>query len=63
MNYRIEAMHCDGCARAVRAAIREADETANVTIDVPGRRASIDSTRPDAVLAALAEAGFPATPA
>lgn len=63
MDYRIEAMHCDGCARAVTAAIREADEGARVALDVPARRASIESARPEAVLAALAEAGFPATPA
>lgn len=63
MDYRIEAMHCDGCARAVTATIREADEAARVTLDVAARRASIDSARPEAVLAALAEAGFPATPA
>lgn len=61
MNYRIEAMHCDGCARAVKAAIREADDGASVALDVPARRATIDSSRPEAVLAALAEAGFPAT--
>lgn len=63
MNYRIDAMHCDGCAGAVKAAIREADEAASVTLDVPARRVSIESARPDAVLAALADAGFPATPA
>lgn len=63
MNYRIEAMHCGGCARAVTATIREADQDARVTLDVETRSATIDSARPEAVLAALAEAGFPATPA
>jgi len=63
MNYTIDAMHCDGCARAVRAAVREADPDATVELDVPARKARIDSNRSDAVVAALAEAGFPAVPA
>ena len=62
MDYRIDAMHCDGCARGVRAAIAGADADATVTLDLPARRARIESTRPEAVLAALSEAGFPATP-
>lgn len=62
MDYKIDAMHCDGCARGVRAAIAEADAAAVVTLDVPARRAQIETAKPDTVLAALSEAGFPATP-
>ncbi len=63
MDYRIDAMHCDGCARGVTAAIREADPEAQVTLDLANRRARIESQRPEAVLAALDDAGFPAVPA
>ena len=63
MNYTIDAMHCDGCARSVKAAIREADPAVTVELDVPARRARIDSAHKDDVLAALADAGFPAVPA
>lgn len=63
MDYSIDAMHCDGCAKGVRAAIAEADPAAEVTIDLAARRARIDTRHRDAVLAGLAEAGFPAVPA
>ena len=63
MEYRIEDMHCDGCARGARAAVRAADPDAVVELDPPTRRARIDSTRMEAVLAALDEAGFPAVAA
>ena len=63
MNYRINAMHCDGCARAVTAAVRSADPDARLTLDVAARRATIATERTEAVLAALAEADFPATAA
>ena len=63
MNYRIDAMHCDGCARAVTAAVRSADPDARLTLDVAARRATIATERTEAVLAALAEADFPATAA
>lgn len=63
MNYRIDAMHCDGCARGVRAAIASADPQAQVTLDPTARTAQIVSKTPQAVLAALSEAGFPAVAA
>lgn len=63
MNYKIDAIHCDGCARSVKAAVREADPAATVEVDVPARTAQIDSAHQAAVVAALADAGFPAVPA
>lgn len=63
MNYRIDAMHCDGCSRAVRAAIASADPQAEVALDPVTRSAQIVSDAPQAVLAALSDAGFPAVPA
>lgn len=62
MNYQIDAMHCDGCARGVRAAVAEADPAASLTVDLTRRRVSIDSRREAEVLAALDAAGFPAVP-
>lgn len=63
MDLKIDAMHCGGCVRGVEAAIREADAAARVTIDLDTRRAQVETDRPEAVLAALSEAGFPAVPA
>ena len=63
MEYRIDAMHCDGCARGVRAAVHEVDQAAVVELDPARRHARIESAQMDRVLEALEEAGFPAVPA
>ncbi|MCU0912484.1 MAG: heavy-metal-associated domain-containing protein [Rhodobacteraceae bacterium] len=60
MEFRIEAMECGGCARAVTRAIRSVDPAAEVAADVGNRSVSVASQIPrEAFLAALASAGFP----
>jgi copper chaperone len=57
----IPDMSCGHCKAAVETAIHGLDATAQVVVDLPGRRANVTSTQPDAALiAALAAVGFPA---
>lgn len=61
MQFRIEDMTCGGCARSVTAAIRALDPAAVVEADPPARRVTVQTAAPQAaIMAALAEAGFPA---
>ncbi|WP_374642477.1 heavy-metal-associated domain-containing protein [Tabrizicola sp.] len=61
MQFRIEDMTCGGCARSVTAAIRALDPAAVVEADPPARRVTVRTAAPQAaIMAALAEAGFPA---
>lgn len=60
MQFKIENMHCDGCARGVAAAIKAVDPQAEVVADPPNRLAQVSSTASrEQVEAALREAGFP----
>ncbi|MFN3260756.1 MAG: heavy-metal-associated domain-containing protein [Pikeienuella sp.] len=60
MKFRIEAMHCGGCARGVTAAIRSVDPAAAVEADPPSRAVTVTTDRPRAaIVAALEAAGFP----
>jgi copper chaperone len=57
--FHVPDMHCDGCVRAVRAAIAEADPRATVTIDLAAREVRVAGTAaPAALLAAINDAGF-----
>jgi copper chaperone CopZ len=61
MLFHVEAMTCGGCARAVTAAIRGLDPTAEVRTDPPSHTVEVQTSRPEVeVRAALAAAGFPA---
>lgn len=62
MRFHIENMACGGCAKGVRAAILDLDDQAGFEADTVTRIVDIRTTAtPEAVQAALAEAGFPAT--
>ncbi|WP_245391769.1 heavy metal translocating P-type ATPase [Salinicola aestuarinus] len=58
--YRIDAMHCQGCVKRMRAAVQAEDVEAEVVGDPAEKRLDID-TRLDAeqVSALLTEAGYP----
>lgn len=61
MHLHIQDMHCDGCARSVRAAILSVDPQAVVTADPPNRSVTVETGADyDAVSKALSEAGFAA---
>lgn len=60
MLFHVEAMTCGGCARAVTAAIRGLDPSAEVKTDPPTHAVEVRTSRPEAeVRAALSAAGFP----
>ena len=60
--FSIPKMSCGGCVKTITGALRALDESAVVTADLVRREVSIrSSTGPDALLAALAQAGYPAT--
>jgi copper chaperone len=60
MQFHVEAMTCGGCARAVTAAIRSLDPSAEVRADPPTHSLEVQTTRPEPeVRAALTAAGFP----
>ena len=64
MQFRIEDMTCGGCARSVTAAIRAVDPAAVVETDPPARRVTVQTAATQAaIVAVLAEAGFPAVAA
>lgn len=57
-------MTCGGCARRVANAVRSVDPAATVEADPPSRQVRVESSAsPQALMAALRDAGYPATPA
>jgi copper chaperone len=55
----LPGMTCGGCARGVTAAIKSVDPAAEVVTDVPARTVRIESSaKPEAIKAAVAEAGY-----
>ncbi|GGH58811.1 copper chaperone [Frigidibacter albus] len=64
MILNIPEMSCGHCRAAVEAAVAGVDAGARVTVDLATRRAEIvTSAAPEAVIAALAAAGYAAAPA
>jgi copper chaperone len=57
--FKIPAISCGHCARAVTEAVHEVDPKAQVQVDLPAKRVQVhtDAPRP-ALVAALAEAGY-----
>ncbi len=63
MEFHIENMTCGGCARSVTKAIQRLDPAATVKAKPETRRLEVRSSIPrDAILRALVEAGYPASP-
>ncbi len=61
MDFTIPAMSCGHCVRAITETLQKADPAAQVTIDLPTKHVSVQTTQPpSAVAAALAAAGYPA---
>lgn len=64
MILNIPEMSCGHCRAAVEAAVAGLDAGAVVTVDLAARRAEIvTGAAPEAVIAALAAAGYDAAPA
>ncbi|THD72857.1 copper chaperone [Thalassobius vesicularis] len=62
--FNVPAMKCGHCTAAIQKSVTEADPTALLEFDIPGRMVEIDSADDAAtLLAAIKEAGFEATAA
>ncbi len=60
MQFHVNDMTCDGCARGVTRAIQRVDPLAEVDADPPSRRVDVRTTASrEAIEIALREAGFP----
>jgi copper chaperone len=60
--FKLPAMSCGHCVRAVTEAAHAVDSKARVEVDLDHKQARVESTQPrDSFAAALAEAGY--TPA
>ncbi len=59
--FTVSGMTCGGCARRVTNAILSVDPVAEVTTNPPSREVTVTTQADEhAILAALAEAGYPA---
>ena len=55
----LPTMTCGHCVKAVTQAVQELDPQAQVSIDLPSHRVSVQTTQDrQAVISALAEAGY-----
>ncbi|TNC74747.1 heavy-metal-associated domain-containing protein [Rubellimicrobium roseum] len=64
LQFQVLDMHCAACVRRVTKAVQGIDPAARIEADAPARALRVDSAAdPAALLRALEEAGYPATPA
>jgi copper chaperone len=57
--FRVDAMTCGHCVRAVTEALHTADPAAKVVVDLAQKTVRVESAQPRAALAlALADAGY-----
>ena len=58
--FKIPAISCGHCARAVTEAVHAADPAAQVQVDVPTQRVNVESqVTHEAIVAQLVDAGYP----
>ena len=58
--YRVDAMHCQGCVKRMREAIQAEDAQAEVSGEPADHRLQVDSALPrDRIAQLLTEAGYP----
>ena len=65
-NYTVTGMTCGHCAGSVRAEVAKIDGVTDIAVDVPTGRLTVTSSAPlapAAVLGAVEEAGYAASPA
>ena len=61
MEFNIPAMSCGHCAGAITQAVKALDPAAQVDVDLASKKVVVQSSRDrPAVMAALAQAGYPA---
>lgn len=60
-SFNIPEMTCGRCARSITTAVQGIDAQAQVEIDIPGRRVSVESNADEnALVEAIREAGYEA---
>lgn len=60
MEFTIPAMSCGHCVKAITQTLTELDPAAQVSIDLPSKKVTVQTTQErETVVAALAEAGYP----
>ncbi len=63
MNFNVPDMSCSHCTAAIEAAIKAEDPSASVACDLDARRVEVTTALSGtAIAAALASAGYEATP-
>lgn len=63
---RVEGMGCDGCVTAVQQALEAVPGVVRALVDLKGAAAEVEvapATEPEALLRAVDQAGYHATPA
>jgi copper chaperone len=59
----VKDMSCGHCVGVITKAIKSLDPSATVDVDLPTHRVKVESGKPaEALMSALAEAGYPAVP-
>ncbi|RQP21814.1 heavy-metal-associated domain-containing protein [Piscinibacter terrae] len=60
MEFKVDAMSCGHCVKAVTRAVQTVDPQAKVDVDLGSHTVRVETTRDEkAVAAALTEAGYP----
>jgi len=61
-SFAVPDISCDGCATAIRTALRRLNTAHDIDVDVSSKIVTVSHDGPaDAVASALGQAGFPAT--
>ncbi len=63
LTLNVPDMSCSHCERAVKEAVAAVAPAARVVVDLPAHRVTVEGAEAAPVIAALEEAGYPATPA
>lgn len=62
MEFKVPDMSCGHCAGVITKTVQALDANATVSIDLPAKKVTLQTTQDRAtVAAALAEAGYPAS--
>lgn len=62
--FNVQGMSCGHCVKAITQAVKSKDPAADVQIDLGAKTVQVQSSLPaDAVLAAIQEEGYEASPA
>lgn len=62
--FKVQGMSCGHCVKAITQAVQAKDPAADVQVDLGAKTVQVQSSLPaDAVLAAIKEEGYEASPA